>query len=163
MTVTGQPAITYGYDGADRLTTITQGASMVSYSYDNANRRTSLALPSGVTTGYAYDAASRLTGLMYTLNAATLGTLLYGYDVSGNRRVVGGTWARTGLPPQLEAATYNAANRQLTFGAQTLSYDLNGNLTNHDPTLLGDRDGHSECMTPRHSGARAGRAGKGAI
>ncbi len=67
--------------------------------------------------------------MTYALGATTLGPLLYGYDASGNRQVVGGTWARTGLPPALEAATYNAANRQLTFGAQTLAYDLNGNLT----------------------------------
>ena len=57
------------------------------------------------------------------------GRLLYGYDTSGNRQVVGGTWARAGLPSLLEAATYNASNRQLTSGTQTLTYDLNGNLT----------------------------------
>ncbi|PYN89932.1 MAG: hypothetical protein DMD87_03705 [Candidatus Rokuibacteriota bacterium] len=129
MTVNGQPAITYAYDNADRLTSITQGAAVVTFAYDNADRRITLTLPSGVITSYAYDAASRLSGLTYTLNTTTLGTLLYGYDASDNRQVVGGTWARTNLPPLLEAATYNAANRQLTFGAQTLTYDLNGNLT----------------------------------
>jgi RHS repeat-associated protein len=129
MTVAGQPAITYAYDNADRLMTITQGAAVTTFANDNANRRTSLTLPSGVTTSYTYDAASRLTGLTYTLNTTTLGTLLYGYDTSGNRQVVGGTWTRTGLPSLLEAATYNAANRQLTFGTQTLTYDLNSNLT----------------------------------
>lgn len=102
---------------------------MATFGYDTADRRTALTLPNGVTTSYAYDAGSRLTGLTYALGTTTLGTLLYGYDASGNRQVVGGTWARTGLPPALEAATYNAANRQLTFGAQTLAYDLNGNLT----------------------------------
>jgi YD repeat-containing protein len=98
-----------------------QGAAVVIFGYDSANWRTSLTLASGVTTSYAYDAASRLTGLTYTLNTTTLGTLLYGYDASGNRQVVGGTWARTSLPSLLEAATYNAANRQLTFG--TPSHD----------------------------------------
>ena len=29
----------------------------------------------------------------------------------------------------MSSATYNAPNHQLTFGGQTLSYDLNGNLT----------------------------------
>src|SRR5206468_2072994 len=36
---------------------------------------------------------------------------------------------RTGLPQPVASATYNAANHQLTFGGQTLTYDLNGNLT----------------------------------
>jgi YD repeat-containing protein len=35
---------------------------------------------------------------------------------------------RTALPPALDSASYDAANRHLTFGAQVLAYDLNGNL-----------------------------------
>jgi RHS repeat-associated protein len=42
---------------------------------------------------------------------------------------VGGSWARTNLPVALASATYNAANHQTAFGGQTLTYDLNGNLT----------------------------------
>jgi RHS repeat-associated protein len=129
MTVAGQLAISYIYDTADRLTSITQGTAVVTFAYDNANRRTTLTLPGGVTTTYAYDAASRLAGLSYTFGPTTLGTLLYGYDTRGNRTVVGGTWARTGLPPALASAAYNAANHQVAFGSQALTYDLNGSLT----------------------------------
>ena len=68
----------------------------------------------------------------------------YGYDASGNRQVVGGTWARTGLPPALEAATYNAANRQVTFGAQTLTYDLNGNACARQPVRRSPRSSESD-------------------
>jgi len=82
-----------------------------------------------VTTTYAYDGASRLTGLTYALGATTLGTLTYGYDTTGNRALVSGSWARTGLPQAVASATYNAANQQLTFSGQTLTYDLNGNVT----------------------------------
>jgi len=128
MTVLGQPTVNYSYDNADRLTQITQGTSTVAFAYDNANRRTSLTLPNGIVTEYAYDAASRLTGLTYKLGPAPLGTLTYGYDANGNRTVLGGSWARTGLPAALASATYNAANHQLTFGSTTLTYDLNGNL-----------------------------------
>jgi RHS repeat-associated protein len=134
MTVAGQPAVTYAYDNADRLTQITQGTQVVSFTHDAANRRTSLTLPNGVVTEYAYDAASRLTGLTYRNGAGVLGTLTYGYDAAGNRMVVGGTWARTGLPPALAATTYDAANQQLAFGASTLTYDLNGNLTSDGTT-----------------------------
>src|SRR5206468_8368490 len=76
-----------------------------------------------------YDAASRLTGLTYTRGGTVLGTLTYAYDEAGNRTAVGGTWARTGLPEPMAGATYDAANQQLTFGAETLTYDANGNLT----------------------------------
>src|SRR6266850_1894983 len=129
MTVLGQPTVTYTYDNADRLTQITQGSATVSFTYDDANRRTNLTLPNGVVTEYAYDAASRLTGLTYKLGSTPLGTLTYAYDANGNRTVLGGTWARTGMPTAVASATYNAANHQLTFGSATLTYDLNGNLT----------------------------------
>ena len=42
---------------------------------------------------------------------------------------MGGSFARSFTPPTLSAATYNASNQQLGFGIQTLTYDLNGNLT----------------------------------
>jgi RHS repeat-associated protein len=130
MTVAGQPTVSYAYDNANRLTSITQGSSAVSFAYDNANRRTSLTLPNGITTEYAYDAASRLTGLTYKLGTTTLGNLTYGYNAAGERIQIGGTWARTGQPNAMTGATYNAASHQLTFGSQTLTYDLNGNLIN---------------------------------
>jgi YD repeat-containing protein len=86
--------------------------------------------PNGVVTEYTYDAASRVTGLAFRQGATTLGTLSYMYDAAGHRLRVGGTWARTGLPPALASASYDAANRHLTFGGQVLTYDLNGNLVN---------------------------------
>jgi len=55
--------------------------------------------------------------------------LTYTYGPNGNRTVLGGTWARTGLPSALTSATYNAANHQLTWGGQSQTFDLNGNLT----------------------------------
>jgi RHS repeat-associated protein len=130
MTVLGQPTVSYSYDSADRLTQTTQGTSTVSFTYDTANRRLSLTLPNGVVTEYAYDAASRLIGLSYKNGPTVLGTLTYTYDPTGNRVQIGGAWARTGLPQPVGAATYNAANQQVTFGAQAEIFDLNGNLTN---------------------------------
>jgi RHS repeat-associated protein len=128
MTVAGQPAVTYAFDNANRLLTITQGSNVVTVTYDAAGRRTSVILPNGLATEYTYDAASRVTGLAYRKDTTTLGTLSYTYDAAGNRVGVGGTWARTGLPPALDAASYDAANRPLTFGGQVLASDLNGNL-----------------------------------
>jgi RHS repeat-associated protein len=128
MTVAGQPSVTYGYDNANRLVTITQGSNVVTLTYDAAGRRTSVTTPNGIVTEYTYDAASRVTGLTYRKDTTTLGTLSYMYDAAGNRLRVAGTWARTSLPPTLDSASYDAANRHLTVGGQVLAYDLNGNL-----------------------------------
>lgn len=129
MTIAGQPMVTYGYDNANRLTSIMQSSQVVSLAYDIAGRRTTLTLPNGVTTEYAYDAVGRVTGLTYKNGTNTLGALTYAYDRNGSRSQIGGTWARSGMPQPLASATYDAANRQLTFGNQALTYDNNGNLT----------------------------------
>jgi len=129
MTVPGQALIRYTYDNADRLIQITQGTSIVQFGYDNANRRTSLNLPNGIVVEYAYDAASRVTGITYKQNGTTLiGNLTYEYDQAGNRTKIGGSWARTGMPEPITTTSYDANNRQLTFGDKTLAYDDNGNL-----------------------------------
>lgn len=95
MTVAGQAPVTYGYDNANRLTSITQGASVVAFTYDDADRRSTLTLPNGVVTTSGYDNANQLTSLTFVLGPSTLGTLTYAYDAAGNRTTVGGTWART--------------------------------------------------------------------
>jgi RHS repeat-associated protein len=87
-----------------------------------------LTLPNGVSTAYAYDLASRLTGLTYTGPSGPLGTLSYQYDAAGNRIGVGGSFARTLLPDAVASASYDAANQQLAFGSKTMLFDNNGNL-----------------------------------
>jgi RHS repeat-associated protein len=129
MTVAGQSAVSYSYDNASRLTGVTQGSASVTLAYDAADRRTSLTLPNGIVVSYGYDAASQLTGLTYALGETTLGALTYGHDALGRRTTVGGSWARTGLPAALTAATYDAANQVSTWGGITLTHDANGNLT----------------------------------
>ncbi len=129
MTVAGQPAVNYSYDNANRLTQVTQGTSTVSFTYDAASRRTSLTLPNGVAMSYSYDTASQLTGLSYTSGLTTLGNVAYAYDNASRRSNMGGSFARTGLPPALASATYNAANELTQWGTATLTYDANGNLT----------------------------------
>jgi RHS repeat-associated protein len=129
MTVAGQPAVNYTYDNGDRLTQITQGSQTVTIAYDDIGRRTSLTLPNNVVTEYGYDLASHLTSVTYRHNGNVIGDLSYEYDAAGNVTRTGGSFARSVLPQPVSPATYNAANQQLTFGSQTLTYDLNGNLT----------------------------------
>ena len=128
MTVAGQPAVNYTYDIADRLIQITQGATTTGFGYDNDNRRTSLTLPSGVTSSYSYDQDSRLTGITYQFGANTLGNLTYTYDSLGRRTLVGGSFARTGLPGAVTSSSYDAANELTNWNGPAISYDLNGNM-----------------------------------
>ncbi|MBI4489579.1 MAG: IPT/TIG domain-containing protein [Deltaproteobacteria bacterium] len=129
MDVTGQSTVTYSYDAASRLAQVVQGAQAVDLAYDMLGRRTKLTLPNGVATEYTYDTASRLTELIYRNATGILGNLTYQYDAAGNRTQVGGSFARTLLPDPIASATYDAANRQLTFGEKNMTFDANGNLT----------------------------------
>lgn len=67
---------------------------------------------------------------LYKHNGNVIGDLTYEYDAADQRTKMGGSFARSILPETVGAATYNAANQQLIFGGNTLTYDLNGNLTN---------------------------------
>jgi RHS repeat-associated protein len=142
MNVSGQEPVSYDYDANSRLTQIVQGSQVVDFIYDAIGRRTLLTLPNGVSTEYTYDVASRHTELIYRNATGLLGNLTYQYDPTGNRIGVGGSFARTLLPAPLASASYNNANRQLTFGDKTMilpdgkpAYDANGNLISiTDPT-----------------------------
>ena len=96
--------------------------------YLDANRRTSLTLANGIVVSYGFDNASQVTGLTYTLNSNTLGNLTYSYDMAGRRTMVGGTYARTGLPSAQATTGYDAANELTMWGTATPTYDSNGNM-----------------------------------
>ena len=128
MTVAGQTAVNYTYDNANRLTQIQQGTNTTTITYDAAGRRTSLTLPTGTSITYAYNAASELTSLTYKQGAATIGDLTYTYEATGNRIKQGGTFARSGLPLASGTIATNVNNEMTTFGANTITYDLNGNM-----------------------------------
>jgi RHS repeat-associated protein len=70
-----------------------------------------------------------LAAITYKKNGTVLGNLTYEHDPAGRVTSVGGSYARTGLPGALATTSYNDGNRQTAFGLQTLTYDLNGNLT----------------------------------
>ncbi len=124
----GQVPVTYDWDQANRLRSITRGGLIATYDYDNANRRRRLTLPNGVFIDYGYDEGNRLTSLIYSNSSSELGRLLYAYDRASNRTLMAGSWARTLLPDVVSGGTYDAANRQLTLGGKTMTYDNNGSL-----------------------------------
>ena len=130
MTVTGQTALSYAWDNANRLSAITQGSNAAGFAYDAANRRTQLTLPNGVSLAYTYDADSRVTGITYTAGNNQLGNLAYTYDADERRSSMGGSLAAVNLPQAVSGNTFNAGNEMTAFNGTALSYDANGNLTN---------------------------------
>jgi RHS repeat-associated protein len=146
MQAPGVPPVTYAYDTASRLTAVAQGPQVVHLEHDPHGRRTRLTLPNAVSTDYEYDAASRPTALTYRHAHGVLGDLRYTYDAAGNRTSVTGSFARTLLPEAVDSATYDAANRQLTFGDQAVTYDPNGNLID-DSTISYAWDARNRLIT----------------
>jgi RHS repeat-associated protein len=137
LTVSGHAPVTYDYDAAGRLTQIAQGGSTVNLGYDAANKRTSVTLPNGINGTYTFDDANQLLSITYSLGAALLGDLSYSYDHSGRRTGTSGSLSKLRMPATVATATYDPANRLTSWGASSLSYDANGNLSGIDATTFG--------------------------
>ncbi len=78
--------VTYGYDAAGRLASLTHAGRTFTYQYDSLGRRIKLTLPNRATTGYAYDRSGKLTSLTHR-NAAgsVIQSFAYSHDKVGNR------------------------------------------------------------------------------
>jgi RHS repeat-associated protein len=115
-TTSGGASITtnFGYDNADRVTTITHSSSSAGalatylYSFDAASQLTQYTGPEGILT-YTYDLSSELTA------AGDARTENYSYDLNGNRNSSGYTTA--------------SDNRLTADGTYTMAYDAEGNMT----------------------------------
>ncbi|MCL4231899.1 MAG: hypothetical protein KJ053_09970 [Dehalococcoidia bacterium] len=79
----------YGYDAANRLTSVTDwNLAAVSYTYDDAGRMTAKTLPAstGIVSTYTYDSADRLLGMSHVQNGqTTIASVAYTLDAVGNR------------------------------------------------------------------------------
>ncbi len=128
---TGGPVETLGYDAAGRVTsdTVAQAGTTV-YGYqdtftgDLVTSQTVVGTGAGVGTNtYTYDRSQRL--LSWTKPGG--GGETYTYDANGNRTSVNGT-----------TATYDARDRLLTAGTTTYTYTARGTLAT-TTTSLGTR------------------------
>jgi RHS repeat-associated protein len=129
LTVAGQAPITYDYNDANRLTQIAQGSVTVEFTYDAANRRATVTLPNGIVGSYSFDDANQLLSILYDRGATRIADITYAYDAAGRRIGQSGSLAGMLMPGTVNSADYDAANRLTTWGATTLSYDDNGNVT----------------------------------
>ncbi|WP_457352721.1 RHS repeat-associated core domain-containing protein [Roseateles sp. P5_D6] len=135
-----QPTLTYTWDNADRLTLITQAAGAsngnqaqtVAFQYDDANRPTKTTYTGGMSVNTTYTDAGEVKTLKYLkADGSVIAQGGYTYDLAGRRTGVSGDLANfIGTQgPDITDASYNAANRLLTWGGKTFSHDLNGNMT----------------------------------
>ncbi|WP_432075725.1 DNRLRE domain-containing protein [Streptomyces wuyuanensis] len=142
---------TYGYDTASRLKTVTHGTTGATrtLTYDLLDRlkTDTLKAPDGATTtastGYTYDAASRLTAKT-TTGTAGAGAQTYAYDRAGrltswtapDSTTTAYTWDAAGNRTAAGAttATYDERNRLLTAGDVTYTYAARGTRTGSSTT-----------------------------
>lgn len=115
---------TYSYDDVNRLTRLTNNApddsvqSRFDYAYNDAGMRLSMTTLEGVHT-YTYDDIDQLTRVQYPDGR----TVDYVFDAAGNRVSVDDDGQVTGY-------TTNNLDQYTQAGAETFTYDLNGNLAN---------------------------------
>ena len=134
VSLDGQLFVSYAYDDASRLTTITRGANVFGFSYDNANRRTQMTYPNGVNTVYQYDNLNRLINLAatHTGSGAAITNFTYQYDAAGNRTQKGTLdYTETyGYDPLYRLTRADRTNPGATPPNQwTWNYDQVGNRT----------------------------------
>jgi RHS repeat-associated protein len=138
---TGGARTSYGYDRADRLTSVNAPSGrVIALAYDDARRRISVAYPNGLTTSAAFETplaangnAGRLKSIAHGLNAAgqggsalnlKLGAFAYSYDVKGN--IIAAN--ETAAAPRARSYTLDAIERLTSVkdggGASLESYTL---------------------------------------
>lgn len=128
--------VTTDYDALNRPTAIRDqaGTSFATYAYDDLSRRTSVTLGNGTTTTYGYSATQgALSNLAHNL-AGTAQDQSYSYTRNQVRDIVQNSWNNdsyqwTGAINGTKAYVSNGLNQYATVGANTFSYDGNGNLT----------------------------------
>ncbi|WNF14428.1 ELWxxDGT repeat protein [Microcystis aeruginosa] len=143
--------VTYGYDTANRLTSVNYGAGRtLSFSYDAGGRRTQMVDQDGFTKNYIYDSVGRLQQLTDANNANIItysydiaGRLVredngngtyttYGYDGAGQLLSIVNYRANNSVNSRFDY-TYDALGRRTSLttleGTTTYSYDVTGQLT----------------------------------
>ena len=125
----GRGTLKYEFDKLSRTITLTDPQSKVlNFEYDPEGDLTKVDLPNGVVTANEYDDAGRLTATASVKGEATLESLDYEYDPSGNR--IG----QVDRLSQKTAYDYDALNRLIDFdppgeGSTGYDYDPAGSRT----------------------------------
>ncbi len=124
--VVGQPAVTYTYDAVGNLLSASDAQANVNFSHDALNRRATVQRSNGVVTSQSYDALSRVLSINHSNASGIIDHQAYEYDKVGNRKSLSNTLGLSYIT-QTANATYDKANRLLTRGELSYTYDENGN------------------------------------
>ncbi|MFI9384800.1 LamG-like jellyroll fold domain-containing protein [Kutzneria sp. NPDC052558] len=124
---------TYGYDSADRLSTVKDGitGTQSTYGYNVLDQVNQIKYGTGDVRTFGYDALHRLTGdTLKTSGGATVASIGYGYDLNGNLKSKNTTGFGASAA---NTYTYDQANRLTSWnnGSSTVNYayDASGNRT----------------------------------
>jgi RHS repeat-associated protein len=143
----GSDQVTYDYDDANNLTSVTDwNSNETTYAYNNAGMLTTVTLPSGtgIVGTYGYDNADRLTSISWVKGGSTtVASVSYTLDPVGNRKTrIDGlgqhTYAYDPLHrltsvtypgPSTDNYTYDAVGNRLTKNSDDYTYDAADRLT----------------------------------
>jgi RHS repeat-associated protein len=124
--VTGQPATNYTFDPRGYVSSMAIDGNKVQFTYDARGAITGVARSNGVNTTYTYDPAGNRLSIVHANGGTTLDGETIAWDplsnVAGINRILGQV-----LATQAANATYDAANRLISFGTRTITSDNNGN------------------------------------
>jgi len=128
-------SVTYHYDNANRLDTITSPAGPFTIGYDTLSRKQTVTFPNGITADHGYDDLDRLTGLTHrTADDAVIAQHGYTHYPSGNRQARTGTVNETYLYDDV----YRLTRAVTAGGTENYDYDDVGNrLTGPGPKNTG--------------------------
>ncbi|MBK8475198.1 MAG: RHS repeat protein [Opitutaceae bacterium] len=134
LTYPGTPVrkVSYTYDSADRLETVTDWAARVTrFRYDTKSRLARIELPNGTQRVFSYDAAGRVAAVRdeVVANGLLVSGFTLGYDALD--RIVEETALPEPLPFAVTAAamTYDDDDRLTGWNALVTQSDADGNLT----------------------------------
>ncbi|HEX4954506.1 MAG TPA: RHS repeat-associated core domain-containing protein [Thermoanaerobaculia bacterium] len=125
--VVGLAPVDYGYDPAGRLTSVAAGSLAASFGYDNAGRLAATLRSNGVRSDYTLDPLGRVLALVHANAGGALASLAYEIDALG--RPTSTTGEHLGpLATPASVSSYDDANRLLSSGTETFTWDEDGHL-----------------------------------
>ncbi len=138
ITYPGSRTVTYTYYDDDRLKTVQAWTGgTFTYFYRNDGTLDYILYPNGGRAIYAYDAASRVIGIVHTKpSGQVICSYSFTLDEIGNHTAVTQTepLAMPNLTPGTTSYTYDGGNRILSTGSTTFTFDGNGNMATRSGT-----------------------------